>query len=190
MSKFANTYKLSKNYSKSLFELAENCNELDKIQDDLVLFTEVLSESTEFSNILTSDLLPITLKHDVAEAILKKIKTSELFKNFVKLLINKKRINLINDIKSFYSRRLNDHNNMVVVNVVVADKKSFSIVNDIEKLLEKKMSKKVKVNISEDQEILGGFSLKINSNLIDASLYNNIKSLKDLSQNNINNFLN
>ena len=186
MSKFANTYKLSKNYSKSLFELAENSNELNKIQNDLVLFTDVLSESTEFSNILTSDLLPISLKHDVAEAILKKIKTSELFKSFVKLLINKKRVSLINDIKAFYAKRLNDHNDIVEVDLIVADKKSCYIVKDIENLI----AKKVKVNVSEDEAILGGFSLKINSNLIDASLYNNIKSLKDLSQNNINNFLN
>lgn len=190
MSKFANTYKLSKNYSKSLFELAENSNELNKIQNDLILFTDVLSESTEFSNILTSDLLPISLKHDVAEAILKKIKTSELFKSFVKLLINKKRVGLINDIKAFYAKRLNDHNDIVEIDLIVADKKSCSIVKDIENLIAKKLSKKVKVNVSEDEAILGGFSLKINSNLIDASLYNNIKSLKDLSQNNINNFLN
>jgi F-type H+-transporting ATPase subunit delta len=190
MSKFANTFKLSKNYSKSLFELALCNKSLGEVEQDFELFTNLLAESKEFSNILNSDLLPLSLKLDVAEAILKKIKTSELFKKFVYLLIDKKRVYLINDIQKFYKKRMNDHSNIVEVDLVLADIKSSSIVEELKKLIENKLSKEVKVNIKENKEILGGFALKINSNLIDASLINNVKSLKDISQNNINNFLN
>ena len=41
-----------------------------------------------------------------------------------------------------------------------------------------------------DAQILGGFTLKVGSDLIDASLRNNINSLKEISKKNINNYLN
>ena len=73
------------------------------------------------------------------------------------MLINKKRISLINDIKAFYANRLNDHNDIVEVDLTVSDENSSSIAKDIENLIAKKLSKKLKLMLVKIKRFLADF---------------------------------
>ena len=56
--------------------------------------------------------------------------------------------------------------------------------------MENRYNKKIKLEKSVNESLIGGFKIQIGSDLIDASLINNMKMLKERSEKHINNLLN
>ena len=104
---------------------------------------------------------------------------SETTSNFLRILAQNKRFNLFLDIHEAFTVLLKKHKNILDVEVVFAQKPEKDQVDQIKAMVEKKYSDKV-IAITEtlNPKILGGFQVRIGSNIVDASLKNQIFSLK------------
>lgn len=167
---------VAKNYAKALFLVANKNNITDKITSELTSFKQ--SFTVSFANELKN---PVISKNDLARImneITQKFQLSALSSNFFASIVKNRRLNLFPEIYEEFLRLTKQQNNVLEVEVITAAKVKKEQVDLVKNLFAKKYPEKT-ISIKETirEQIFGGFQIKIDSKLIDASLRNQIESL-------------
>ena len=92
----------SERYSRALFEVAKESNELQKIEKGLKDFQFLLNNSSEIQNFIKDPTLNINFQKNVINLITDKLNFSKNLKNFLFLLIEKRRIFFVNKISETF----------------------------------------------------------------------------------------
>jgi F-type H+-transporting ATPase subunit delta len=122
--------------------------------------------------IATSDAIKI-IKDITAKLSIKKL-TSD----FLSVITKNKRINLFPEIYEEFSRMIKIQNNILEIDIISSQKLENKDVEKIKSIINKKYpDKKIEAKEVIKKEILGGIQIKIGSDLIDASLKNQLDRL-------------
>jgi len=100
-----------------------------------------------------------------------------MVKNFLNLLLEKNRITEIEDITEHYSMLSDEVSNVARAEIITAMTLKQEILDKLIKALEKLTSKKIKAEIRQDPEIIGGVIVKIGDLILDGSIKAQIKGL-------------
>jgi F-type H+-transporting ATPase subunit delta len=99
--------------------------------------------------------------------------------NFLKIIIQNRRISLISDISSRFTEFFKKDKNIVTAKIYVVNKISDQYIDKIKsKIAKKYQDKKIEVEQIIKKDILGGVVIRIGSELIDSSLKNSLQKLK------------
>lgn len=168
---------VAKNYSKALFVAAKKSNILDKTVAELEVFKQ--NFSTSFAHELKN---PVIAKNDLVRIIsevTKKFGLSPLTSNFFASIIRNRRLNLFPEIYEDFLRLVRLDQNILEVEVILAAKASEKQISKVKTLIEKKYpGKKIAIKETIKEQIMGGAQIRIGSELIDASLKNQLETLK------------
>jgi F-type H+-transporting ATPase subunit delta len=168
---------VAKNYSKALFAAARKNNSLEKTASELEVFKQ--NFSTSFAHELKN---PVIAKNDLIHIISEvttKFGLGPLTSNFFASIIRNRRLNLFPEIYEDFLRLVKVSKNIVAVEVIMAAKAEQGQIERIKALIEKRYpGKKVAIKETVREQIMGGAQIRIGSELIDASLKNQLESLK------------
>lgn len=164
-------------YAESLFDLAKEENQVTQYLDDIKLVGEVLDSDpqiVQFSNhvLIENDkkiqLLDQSFKGNVDQYVL----------NFLKLLVQSRRIRYIDDIVKSYINLSNQYlgieEGMIYTPYELTDQQ----IQDIEKAISQKENKKVTLKVSIDPSLLGGIKVQIANRIYDGTIKNKVEMLK------------
>lgn len=168
---------VAKNYAKALLVAARKSNTVDKVAAELEVFKQ--NFSTSFAHELKN---PVIAKNDLVRIIsevTKKFGLGALTSNFFASIVRNRRLNLFPEIYEEFSRLVKQQNNVLEVEVISAVKPQQVHIDRVKGLIEKKYpGKTVAIKETVEKKILGGFQVKIGSEVIDASLKNQLETLK------------
>ena len=82
----------SERYSRALFEIAIESNELNKVENDVKNFYSLFNSSLDFKNFIQNPTQSFVNQIKVVNLISEKYNFSKTLKNFLLLLIEKRRI--------------------------------------------------------------------------------------------------
>ena len=88
----------SERYSRALFEVAREANELEKIENDIKNFASILNNSLEIKNFIHNPTQSKQNQNNVLKLLAEKLNLSKNLKNFMFLLIEKRRIFFVEKI--------------------------------------------------------------------------------------------
>lgn len=164
-------------YAESLFDLAKEENKVTQYLDDIKLVGEVLDSDPQivqfFNHVLIENdkkiqLLDQSFKGNVDQYVL----------NFLKLLVQSRRIRYIDDIVKSYINLSNQYlgieEGMIYTPYELTDQQ----IQDIEKAISQKENKKVTLKVSIDPSLLGGIKVQIANRIYDGTIKNKVKMLK------------
>ena len=164
-------------YAESLFDLAKEENKVTQYLDDIKLVGEVLDSDPQivqfFNHVLIENdkkiqLLDQSFKGNVDQYVL----------NFLKLLVQSRRIRYIDDIVKSYIKLLNQYlgieEGMIYTPYELTDQQ----IQDIEKAISQKENKKVTLKVSIDPSLLGGIKVQIANRIYDGTIKNKVEMLK------------
>lgn len=164
-------------YAESLFDLAKEENKVTQYLDDIKLVGEVLDSDPQivqfFNHVLIENdkkiqLLDQSFKGNVDQYVL----------NFLKLLVQSRRIRYIDDIVKSYIKLSNQYlgieEGMIYTPYELTDQQ----IQDIEKAISQKESKKVTLKVSIDPSLLGGIKVQISNRIYDGTIKNKVEMLK------------
>ena len=163
-------------YAKAIFEIAKEENSIDSVFRDMKTVEILCNSSHDFKNLLSNSQINYNEKKT---AILSLIKDhNSLTIKLLDLLIQNKRVYIVNDIANSFIRLYNSHNDIKEAVVITA--------SPIDKDLEEKILSKI--NISDlksinlknivNPEILGGFIIRFDGKEYNASVKQNLNNLK------------
>lgn len=170
--------RLASVYAKSLIEVAQTQNQLDTVQADMQYVKGVCNASKEFKQLLGSPIISITKKSSILAAVLQN-NVSPLSWAFITLVVKKQREGYLDQIADAFLTQYNEvkgiHEVTLTTAVAVDDAVKTEIIDFLKK--ETKFSN-VKIQSKVNPDLIGGFVLEFNNNLIDASISNKLKQLK------------
>lgn len=178
--------KPAKRYSKALLELLQDSAAKDgadfkeaskKMYDEFEFVVKTVQENSELQNFILNPVVSYGDKKDVMSQIFTG-KVSSLTVNFLSLLAENNRLNILDDILFSFKDDINKLQNIVpavITSVIELD------LEQKKKLVEK-LQNKIKAEITPefrlDKAILGGLVIKINDTVIDLSIKKKIENLK------------
>jgi len=164
-------------YAKAVMDQANEANLGNVIFDDMKSVSATLEGSKELRTVLQS---PVVKTDDKKEALVKIFAdTSEVTKSLIEILSTNKRIGLLGKVASSYIHLYNAAQGVQVANVTT----SVPITAELEaKVLQKVKdmtgSNQVTIENTIDEDIIGGFILRVGDLQYNASIANKLGNIK------------
>lgn len=168
--------RVAKRYAQALFELAEEEKKIDTIESDINLFDEVYRSVAEFRTLIDSPTISAEAKQKIFQAVLaEKIDLVSL--HFMSVLFSKGREYILEDIISYFRGLLDDYRGIVRGEVQSVLRLSQAQMDELKEKLDKVTGENVVLSQSVNKDLLGGFIVKIQDTVIDASIKNQLEKL-------------
>ena len=170
---------IAERYAQSLIDLGKN-NDLSyvAIATDLAAIQLILNRSKDLYDALTNPLVNVEDKENIIDSVFVK-DVDKLIINFLKLLVERNRFNLIYDVIAKFNLLLDDVNNVarvVVVSAVSLNENEKNII--LEKLSQKISDKQISVKYSVDESIIAGLVFKLGDDVLDTSVSHRLEELQ------------
>ncbi len=171
-----NDSKISVRYSKAIFESAVEKNILDKVNQDMVFISEIC-KFPEMKDLLMSPVIFPSRKkeilHKMFEGNVEKITLSLL-----DLVVTNGRESYIPAITRVFVHETMKYRGITKSSLTTAVKVDSSVKKQISDMIEQVFRTKVELEETIDTDIIGGFILRVDDNLIDASLKSKLRKIK------------
>ena len=168
----------SERYSRALFEVALEANEIDKIENDVKNFNSLYSSSFEIENFIKNPTQSNSNQKNSIKLIAEKIKFSKNLTNFLLLLIEKRRIFFIKKIIDNFLKLCSIKRGEVKASLITSKKLSHEEIDALSKDLSNSMGSIIKFDHKVDEELIGGLKVQLGSFMIDTSIKNKLKKYK------------
>jgi F-type H+-transporting ATPase subunit delta len=163
-------------YARSLFEVAQEQDKLDKVRDELGEFADALGQSRELQVFLCS---PYFSTKEKSEGLDKAISgADDTTVNFLRLLIEKHRMPVLFRIRREYDVMWERENKILPVEITSAIELDESTVKGIGDRIGEETGQKVELTARVQPEILGGVVLRVGNQILDASIRNRLERLR------------
>lgn len=171
---------ISKRYARAFFEIANEGKQIEPYYNELNQFALIVSQNKSLKDFLANPIFEQANKKGVVENIIAKLKLSPMTASFLKLLVDKKRIDIIEDIVFGYRQMMDEALKKVRVNVKTAFALSDEMRSLISASLEKSLGKKVDMTVEEDTTLLGGVVIGVGDTLYDGSIKSQLNNMRNL----------
>jgi len=171
------TLKIAAPYARALFDFSIEKNIMHQITADFQNLDIFLSETTELIEYLNNPVVTTSDKREVLTKTLKPQINAETFK-FLMILIERNRINLLKSIINSYLELVYQTASIKMIEVATAS--PFTNVQKntlIQKLKELTNAREIRLIITVDATLIGGFLIKTESKVIDFTIKNQLQQL-------------
>lgn len=168
---------VAKRYASALMDLTQKDSKLQAQIEEQLVAVVGLFDNKEIRKILASPVINPELLTAVFANVTQQLSTPEVLTQFLRVLIETRRIALLPAIKQAFHRLFLEGQNSVEATVVSAVKLDSAELEQIQAKIEAMLNKKVLIDTAIDKTILGGFVIKIDNNLIDMSLRTKLDNL-------------
>ena len=165
----------SERYSRALFEVSRDSDDLGKVENDIKNFKLIYDKNLELRNFTKDPSQIITEQNKLVNLISDKLKFSKNVQKFLLLLIEKRRIFFVNKIIESFLRLCSQKRGEIKASLISSKELSQNELNDISTDLSKSMGSTLKFDYKVDKELIGGLKLQLGSIMIDTSIRNKLK---------------
>jgi F-type H+-transporting ATPase subunit delta len=164
-------------YAEAAFQVALAHDALERWQHDLALAAGVLSQP-EVEPYVDSPAVALTERLGVVERMLGVHIQPEALR-LVNLLVNRGRVASLVRVSEEYNRQLNAHRGIVMATVTSATPLTADEVVDVRARVEAMAGSKVELRTEVDPALIGGLTIKVRDQLLDASIRGRLERLSD-----------
>ncbi|HKK46921.1 MAG TPA: ATP synthase F1 subunit delta [Balneolaceae bacterium] len=170
--------KAARRYATALLELSKERNEVESILEDIKFIDNTLDGSRELVVFLKSPII----KYDDKIKVLDELFSSDIEEAtglFMKLLVKKERVNLLDQITKAFIEKYKQLAGIITVEVYVAHELSDEQRQALHNQLEERTHKKVDMNITQDESLRGGMAVRIDDTVIDGTVKHKLEELEE-----------
>ncbi|TCK62520.1 ATP synthase F1 subunit delta [Seleniivibrio woodruffii] len=166
-------------YADALFQEAKAENKLEQVIAQLSAVSAASEQSADFKTLIKSPLIGKAEKQAVVDVLKSKGMIDEFLYKFLKLLVSKNRLSLLELISSeikAMDRKAKGEAEAVITVATAMDEASKSTLKAV---LDKITGKKITITENVDPSILGGVIAQVESSLYDASVRGQLNKIKE-----------
>ena len=170
-------YRAALRYARALLGLAEERSLVDPVEKEFGEAADLVSRHAEISHLLANATVSREEKEDFLEKILPS-GSSPLFLNFLKVLVRKKRFQDLPLIREAFHRLYEEKKGLQKIRVESPIPFDAVLEERLVRALEKKLKRKVYLEVTVNPEILGGLILDFDGTRLDGSFRTYFHELK------------
>ena len=165
-------------YAKSLLGVSQESGNLDQVLEELDSFTNAISKLDRVRQTLESPRVPTQHKVGMVDKIADKSGCSDVFKRFLKVLVEKGRFDCLSAVRQSAQKMHDEMAGRLEARVVTAEAIDDGLTTKIEKQLSSHFGKEVKVKTSIDPSIIGGMVVRVGDTVFDSSVANELRRVR------------
>lgn len=169
---------IAKAYAQSIVELAAELK-LDLVKE-LTTLTETINKSNDLENVLFLEVFTADEKLSVLNEVMSKLNLSEVTVNFMRFLVDQKRIGLMPMIfKNIIV--IDDHSKGFLRGVIEGSEDSIpeDVKAKLKSYLQEKLGKDPILEYKKSSNVTAGYRVTVEDLQLDASLENQLDKFKD-----------
>lgn len=172
-----NESKISVRYAKALFELGKEQNMIETFIADIKVLDDLIKESAEFWLMIESPVVKTLQKRKVIKQIFTD-KVNNLTLNFLDLVLKNRREIYLKDISRNFQALCRKNMGILSATLTSASKVADDSKVKLVELMEKSFNSKIELTEIIDEEIIGGFIIRLEDQQLDASVANQLNQIK------------
>ena len=169
--------KIAAPYARALFDFSVDKNIMHQITADFQNLEIFLNESSDLLEYLNNPIVNQDAKREILTKTLESQINEETFK-FLMVLVDRDRINLLNSVITNYLELVYETASIKTIEVLTAS--SFTNLQKdtlVQKLKELTNAREIRLVITVDPSLIGGFLIKTDSKVIDFTIKNQLQQL-------------
>lgn len=170
---------ISKRYARALVEIGTEQKKVEQFADELDGILAAFSEEKNLRLVLSSPTFPFEKRSAILTEVAKKLKLSAPIRNFLGLLLEKGRLQVLPQIVAEYRRFADELSGILRAQVAAASALDEEQTKVIRAGLEKQTGKKVILDTEVNPELIGGLKAEIGGRVFDGSLSTQLKRIED-----------
>lgn len=171
------TAEIAQPYAQALMSIAQSKNQTEQFGEDARVLVNLLKDSAPLQNLIDNPFIQPDRKKAVISQILGD-SANPYLRNFLLLLVDKRRIFFLEAILQQYLALLRQLNQTVLAEVISAvpltEAQQQAV---IDKVLAITNARQVELETKIDSDLIGGLIIKVGSQVIDASLRGQLRRL-------------
>ena len=168
----------SKSYAVALYELSKENSELDKVEEGVKSLNQLLSESSNFREMILSPVIAKEDKSNVMLAIADQNNFSDNFKKFLGFLANKNRLFFLDKIIESFLNLVSNNKGELKAKIVSPKKLSLEEQKKIQNELSEDFKSQLNINYEYDPDLIAGLIIQVGSVMVDTSIKTKLKKLE------------
>jgi len=164
-------------YAKAILSFALEQNKEVQVNDDMLLIANTIVDSKDLQLLLSSPVIKSVVKKDTIKEIFSS-KVSSLTIGLVDLLIDNKRLSILEDVAKKYTILFDELKGIEVAKVTTAIPLTESLKKQVLSKVKEITGKEATIENNVNPDIIGGFILRIGDVQYDASVANKLQGLK------------
>lgn len=169
---------IARRYARALYEEARRQSKTDAVDEDIELIRESLGSTRELRSFFQSPVI----SRDKKEAIVKELfhgRISELTLRFMQLLMAKQREGIFSQIVDAYRSMRDEQLGVIRAEARVAVPLDEAGVRQLVSALERLTGKSVRLQVEQQEDLLGGVVLRVGDTVYDGSVRNQLTNLRE-----------
>ncbi len=170
---------LAKRYAKALVQIGQEKNALESYGSSLTALVELTETSKEFKEILINPVFTKDDKKLIASSLMEKMGTDPIVRNFVSLLIDRKRIDQLPGIVKAFQQLIDEISGIKRGTIVSAGPLNDDEIGQVTQALSQISGTKVLVTAEVDPSLIGGLVAKVGDQVFDGTIRTQLNQLKE-----------
>jgi len=164
-------------YAEALMSLAQTHNLTEEIGENMRSLIDLLNESAELRAVLANPFIKLDAKKSIVDEIVSD-RVHPYTRNFLKLLVDRRRILFLEGICQQYLAILRKLNQIVLAEVTSAVELNEDQQQDVkDRVKAMTNASEVELELKLNSELIGGVIIKVGSQVIDASLRGQLRRI-------------
>ena len=170
----------SDRYARAMLELAQENNEVNNIEKNILQLLEIYNSSAEFENFIKNPTQSLENQLIVVNKISEIMNFPKVLKNFLSVLIIKRRIFFLKKIILSFNDLVAIKKGKLKAQLISSKNLTPENLKKISDELSKVIGSNINFDLKIDESLIGGFKMQIGSLMIDTSLKNKLKKYEQL----------
>ena len=170
----------SERYALALLELSSEKSEIDDIEKNVTILLETCNNNLEFNNFLKNPTHQPDVQSKVFFEISNILKLSKILSNFLQLIIKKRRIFFLDKILANFIKLSSKRKGRIEAVLISSKDLSTKEKNNINEEISKAVKSNIDLSFKTDKNLISGVKIQVGSLLIDTSVSNKLKKIKQL----------
>lgn len=166
-------------YARAIMDAAGSPQKANELRGELMPFAAALRNSEDLRELYLNPGIEQDKKIEITHALARKMKMSDLATRTLDLLVRFQRINDIDAILAALTAYVNQALGVAVAEVRSAKNLGADEIQQLADTLSKKVGRRVELDIKTDPALLGGFVVRIGSEIWDASVIGKINKFRE-----------
>jgi len=163
-------------YAKATLSLASDRKTADKVNTDMKLIASTIAENKNLNDALQSPVVSASAKKAVLLEVFKNTDKTTL--SLIDILMTNNRIAILGDVASKYIQLFDESNGIEIATVTTAIPLTDALKQKVLAKAKELTGKDIEVQSIVDENILGGFILRVGDIQYNASIANQLNKLK------------
>ena len=165
-------------YANALADIALEQGASEPAAKQLESFAAAYEESAELRTFLASPAVSMEAKHEVLEKIAKRLGASKIIRNFLFVIADHRRTQLIPEIVATFQQVLRQRQGMAEAEISSAVELTSAQKKELAATLARVTGKKIEPKYSLDPALLGGAVVRIGDTIYDGSLRSRLNEMR------------